>query len=539
MTLRLGLALTLVGAVCIWVNALQAQVGPTQTGSLLDSSFQIGSGGYNRVVGGIGGVNSQMYVTGQVTGLRAFSGRVGYFAENQLNLNVPSADLGTFRRQSVGAQDVLEGQPYLASPYYERTQTVLQYPGLERGLNIPGSNAPWPRAGEAGASYEDARLHLAPPSALTSGGTLSGTALSPLSPAPWYGQSPRVVAGSPERQAQDPLTNLSDRQRLELARQLVELRRRQEDRRAQEQEAPSQQVQARLEGQTGPQPEQLIPGQIEPRTPEPGPAGAEPVPEAGQSEEQSPQQVQTNQDVFYDLLRQMREQELAGQEAQDQERPVAVRPRADQPARITPAAADLPGEEPSAMELPQPLVEPLPTQGLVVHGLAGLSPDLVNLYLSRAQTKLSQGEFHDAARDYEIACTLDPRNPLPYVGAGLSLFAAGEPLSAAMRLRKSMEVFPPIVQTRIDVAKMIPDKEALDYRLRLLEERLARTADDTKPLLVFVAAFMHHNLGDSEQAAQYARQLRQYVDHPVYGQYANQVLQEPPQTQPAQEGSVR
>ena len=49
-------------------SAAISQVAPTQTGRILDRNLQIGSGGYNDPSGGSGGVNSQLYVRGLITG---------------------------------------------------------------------------------------------------------------------------------------------------------------------------------------------------------------------------------------------------------------------------------------------------------------------------------------------------------------------------------------------------------------------------------------------------------------------------------------
>ncbi|MCK4602561.1 MAG: hypothetical protein KAU28_08855, partial [Phycisphaerae bacterium] len=144
--------LGLAAAIATTAALAGGQVVQTQTGQALDANYQVGSGGYNRVAGGVGGVNSQLYVTGQVRGLSAFQGHVGYVGASQLRLNLPSASLGTFRQQSVGVQDAYGGGAYRPAPYFERTSTVFGARGITHGFTLPGTSIPSPRAAKPGVT---------------------------------------------------------------------------------------------------------------------------------------------------------------------------------------------------------------------------------------------------------------------------------------------------------------------------------------------------------------------------------------------------
>lgn len=111
-----------------------------QSGQALDANPMLGSGGFNTPVSGYNGLNSQLYITGQVSGLAAFRGTVNYFAPNQINLNLPSDELSRFRQQSVGVSDVLTGTPYATTPYYDRARTTALLPNITAGQTIPGTN---------------------------------------------------------------------------------------------------------------------------------------------------------------------------------------------------------------------------------------------------------------------------------------------------------------------------------------------------------------------------------------------------------------
>ena len=139
MTLK---GLIVFAALILAIAEAGGQVAPTQTGRALDANYQIGSGGYNAIRRGLGGINSQLYVTGQVSGLRSFRGSVGYFAANELRLDLPSAGLDDFRRQSASVRQALAGGTYLPAAYFRRTQTSFGLRGIAAGLTIPGSDVP-------------------------------------------------------------------------------------------------------------------------------------------------------------------------------------------------------------------------------------------------------------------------------------------------------------------------------------------------------------------------------------------------------------
>ena len=105
------------GAVLIALVVLPAggQVRRSQEGSELDANYRVGSGGRNIPITPQR-IDSQLYVNGQVSGLGSFQGRVGYFPADELRLNLPSAQLGDFRRQSVGLSDIVRGNPFAPSP---------------------------------------------------------------------------------------------------------------------------------------------------------------------------------------------------------------------------------------------------------------------------------------------------------------------------------------------------------------------------------------------------------------------------------------
>ena len=505
----------LVPALCISVAAA-GQVVRTQDGRALDASPRIGSAGYNPPVSS-GALNSQLYVTGQVTGLRWFRRPVGYFAEDQLHLRLPSAALGGFRRQSVGLDDVLSGTPYSPEAYYERTATALKLEGILAGRVRPGTSVP--TRGAAAMTplgqklYVDALAEYAPVAPLVSGRThapgrvldaaTAGTTVAvPAAAAP-------AVEGvwTPAAQDATSLFGVARRQdRMDLARELYVNRLRDE----------------RIDQGVGREaaPRGTTPPDTEPRGTSPTPGVAEPAksPPAGERPTEAgtrpPGEPREGQDVFLDLLVRFRQRRLgqAGKGGADRTPP---RPRwVGPPAKHTPLKA--PDRE--------GIVEFSDDQQIILHGLAGRSKDLFNIHMTRAQRELRTKDYYGAADLYETASLVSRRNPLPRVGMGLALLGAGEPLSAAYQIRRALKLFPPIMETRIDMAAMM-DTAVVRTRLRALQGRLDKGSESDRALLHFLATFLHHNYGQGDEAKTHAEKLQSLAgDDELLKAYAKFVL---------------
>jgi len=496
-----------------------AQVRQVYYGNILDANYRIGSGGQNNTVpGGVGGVNSQLYVTGQVTGLGAFAGEVGYFAPNQLYLNLPSAGLSTFRRQSVGLQDVLTAPTYTTNPYYDRSMTVLSTPGIVSGMSMPGSNVPRPSpTATMSDSYIEAIQAYEPiaPSMIVEDGRGPSSITPPGAPrSVRAGDSTAESVGRWGEEADFKSLSLEER-----LRSIEESDRKIDERLQQLLKKPdaSTRVEAGIDAssqtlldnradQIRPRIDLAVPGSPE----EPQPPSTE-----------IPQEYTGNQDIFLDILVQMRKL----QEQQDAESLKSSRTKADQTNQF-------PHESPSRQDTNGPPAKQPPTGSLVerepgsliVPSLAGEGEDRFNTYMNSAQQKLKEGLFYDAAIEYEQAAIFDGQNPLPLVGAGLAYLSVGEPLTAAVRIRNAVRMFPSLIETRLDIPSMM-DAEIIRSQLVLLSERMDAFDEDFQPLLVFLAAFMHKNLEDAELARDYADRLLTLAgDDPVYTALAKTIL---------------
>jgi hypothetical protein len=162
--------------------------------------------------------------------------------------------------------------------------------------------------------------------------------------------------------------------------------------------------------------------------------------------------------------------------------------------------------------------------GFVLHGLAGVGRDEFNVVMTAAGQHLKEGKHYEAAEGYRRAAALQGDNPLPRLGLSLALFGAGESLGAARQLRRAAEIFPPILTSQLDLAGMM-DRELIIRRLDFLAMRLATSATGNEAMLYFIAAYVHANLGQEDQAREYALKLQAFgTADTVLTNYARFVL---------------
>ncbi|MCD4670457.1 MAG: hypothetical protein K8S14_08420, partial [Actinomycetia bacterium] len=101
-----------------------------------DASNLVGSGGYNAPVRTSFNTGN-MFITGNVTGGRAFRGFSPIRDPSSLLMNLPTSRLSNFQRDSIGVGDVLRGRSQATvSPFYLRSATATSAGGF--GLGRPG-----------------------------------------------------------------------------------------------------------------------------------------------------------------------------------------------------------------------------------------------------------------------------------------------------------------------------------------------------------------------------------------------------------------
>ncbi len=514
---------TVIFVILVSVGMVDAQVRPMQGGRALDANYLVGGRGLNTIRYGTQRFDSNLYVTGQVSGGFHFRGHQPYAGADQLRIDLPSSGMDDFRRGSVGIQQVLSGVSYGPNSYFSIDRTVLSAGAIAEGLNVPGTSIPratYLPTMSAKRLYESAINAYEP----VLPGVGQQLVYNPLIQPTIVGSPIQSIAGVSagrfDRGAVRPaasglfgILRESDRKRLadELAEAQIARR--------------SGRIESRVESQIRPTPgETELKRPDETTTPEvkPGPARLKaPKPD---------------QDIFVDLLLTMEKMR-----AEEEERSR----RQDQPEDKQPKTKVTPPDKSDDPDADDEIVPATPAKitavrkvldTIVLARLAGRNRDLFNLNMSRAEKKLAEGEYYAAVGYYDVAGVLNRGNPLAPLGACLAFFAADEPLSAAFHLRQAIKRFPPLMETRVDV-KQILGKGIVEKRIGQLEHRLADENEPTEPSLVFLAAFIRASMAQPEKAAKHAEALKKLAgkEAKIYHLYADHLIKKvsSPKTQPA------
>lgn len=491
----IGLA---VAIVVVLAPTAMGQVVQTQSGRALDSNFRVGSGGYNARAAVPPALDSQRLITGQVTGLGAFRGRVGYVASDELRLTLPSARLGTFEKQSVGVDNAVSGPTYRPELYLNRSSTVLGSRGISEGLTAPGTSVPrasLPASLVGRKEITDALADFKKTGTRKVGEELDST-IKPLPIPVTYRNDPgdiRELSGamigrkatvSPFDIRKPPEENL----------QLIEeLRRHKDPEDADEQkEQESKRIGGRID--TRQQKTELTPPGQEPEDSTvavPSGLGQKPQEERGV-------------DVFRDVVSVLQSQYLTGltqeQQKQAQEAPL--------PSWQAMSTESLAVEESGEME---------------VRSFAGVSKDEFTLTLKAAESQLKKGKYYTAAALFSKARVLNPGNSLVNLGISEAYFLAGEPVTAAQSLLDGMRSFPALMVIRLHMGDIPQDH--LQAELKSLYGRIESDEEKQDVRLLFLSAYVFHSMGDKAKAQFSARKLLKAAgEDEIYRMYALYIL---------------
>jgi hypothetical protein len=459
-------------------------------GQALDRNPQVGSGGLNTGSGigrqGSYALDSRLFVTGQVTGLGNFHGTLPYTPPDQFQGALPSAAIGSFMQTTVGRSDVLAGRTLAPVPYYNPASTILKAPAIVAGLGAVGSSAPASATNAADAAAINARLFtdamtqyrsLLPTSAgqALSVPLISGAGEAYVAPgAAGAGKTRSAAKGKDKEQEREIapgrgmlLDLLNERERAALGEALYNLDR------------AARPVDARLNVEA-------IAGEANYAAPtEPNQwRSVQEIMRGVDANASTSLLYRQNMDVLTDLLQTLRLKKWEAGETPE--------------ANAAPPAAMTGGR----------IVELAKGGRIILHSLAGRGRDLANRAMEIAGKNLRAGKFYESADQFAMGAAVSPGNPLPRVGRGLALFGAGEPLSAARELQAALEIFPALMEVRLDLPSIMGAK-ALESRLSELDSRLARPEEGRDALLTFLACFMHYCNADVDHARAFAQELRE------------------------------
>jgi len=493
---------------CLIGSTAVAQLAPGMDGRANDANNQIGSGGRNAPVSQTYFNTANLYISGNVTGGRAFQGFSPIRDTSSLFLSLPTAGIGRFQRDTVVITQVLDHRtPSAALPFFDPTQTVTGIRGIQRGLNAPGSSTPRstttipqgtmqapygvnPTGLTYGLRYNQPvvpnssiynRQNMplinqlfesnvsADIDALRSGPVYGRTvvntrALTPLSRAPGTLPDPYGLGTEAYRPA-DPLTRHT--------RLLGD-----------DKKPSSEQMIARSR-------DLLSPTSLSPKLF--APAAQEPIRDTltGRTLPAPPRYAAAADTVAVDPASGL----LA---------PVPLPVQRDRVAQTAPNIADrgtggtlpVPGYAPSpdtmqAESMPTAAPESPDVLGLRERYAGAIAtgptvdPDTaekqhsvrVTELMRKAEAHVAAGDFYKAINLYELAASFEPDNAYVRFGYGHALLAAGEYLTAVRQISAGLRLLPDLNGFRPDFASFTANPESLDIRRADLERRLAQKED--------------------------------------------------------------
>lgn len=490
-----NLQCTLAGTVATFVCAgwLQAQIYQPQGGNALDANQQVGSGGVNPVARSYDFTAGNRIVSGTVSGGRAFQGYSPIRDSNQLFLGnrsynagttfgsstyssrlgtggaLPSAGLSGFQGSSYSVADQQTGTltwqnrgvpvGSQATPYYSPANSVANTGAIIAGANRPGTSqlmnpyaAPTgggsaaatgsARTGTGSSLGQISRLVRAETGAAVNGQVNSQLLYSSLFSSAFRVATPVDLARAAQsdpliaRQVQLPPAPRAMVGSIAADRLPVDLR----------------------SGQYQPG-DNRIDMRVNPSATEGEPAAAadsNTLLRSGLGTSDAP--TGRGIGVFGDMQR-----IAAGSQSESFETPL-----------VDPSLK--PAHTPVTIQSPdEPAPSPLP--GQVLRTFVGSEASVTNRYLSSAEDALRKGEYYHAGTLYKMASSIDPVNPLPYLGRSLSLLAAGDYVTSANDLFAAVQLFDSLGLFKLDLKSFLPDLKVLDSRRADMETRLASSED--------------------------------------------------------------
>ncbi len=475
-------------------------------GRVLDRSPQVGSSGFNVVRPSAlqPGAYSGAVITGNVSGLAGFHDLSPVVHNNQFRDTLPSSSLSGFVGRSVGLQDVGVNRVPQAGYYYGAAETISDAGYIRRGLNAPGTSKvrdpqltppevrePRPanqellnalrepgdvRVGigtaKPGADLYPGRLTPAPLNKRTDGGypaysSAVGSSLFGI-PNPSDSREEATTSGSPFLSGASLSDGLASSS---LDPPILPLAEDPASRRIDTLVLPPLDTAEATDGSQG----QTIPELFGMRR------SAE-----GAAENQLPQAIATpanlGQDRFADLYTAVGLAEQFGVRrlgpAAWAEEPVLESPPGTPVAE--PEARTRGGLRQTSPELKELTAAAKWASDVIEDPLktfAGAYQSELNKYMAMGEEALAKGEFYAAARAFDLARTIDPVNPLPLIGRGHALLAAGDYMSALHALQRGIERFPQIAAFRLDLPALVGQSDVFDLRRADLEQKLS-TADN-------------------------------------------------------------
>ncbi|MFH1418065.1 MAG: hypothetical protein ABII12_07265 [Planctomycetota bacterium] len=553
--MRRSSAMVLLAALAAWLFHPLAVAGQIDhrvnrgdaggSGRLLDQNLGLGTSGVNPVAPTFDGwQRSNALISNNLTGLGRFQAYSPVLSNNQFRVSLPSAGLSGFHAISVGVDDVRANRTLRPSYYFGVQETVPDVWHIQRGLNAPGSStlrtpyAPPP----AVAAPKPTGVFPALPDALdlrvdndpdpSNFGVIQQTQIFETSA---VGDLLGRRASPFQAAVESSLFGIPPRRDLATARLLLpgvtaegaEARPGGSELEIGPLEAAAARATAGAVGVTEQGvvkrfEEPIGPVEIDTGLASPGlPAsvGDSGGMQASLAATGSQAQPEVGLDRFTDFYRvvELAEQrgirlspDLPGDESVGSAGGDSTRSAREAEERQAMERADVPAETSldrdrgvrelaTAVQWAGELLEnPITT-------FAGRFRNRMNQYMEAGEAALRRGEYYNAARQFDLAHTVDPNNPLPLLHRGHALVAAGDYASASLSLQQGIERFPQIAAFRIDLPAIAGQRAVFDIRRADLESQLAvREYYEFRFLLGYLelySALPEAGLRDLERAA--------------------------------------
>lgn len=127
-------------------------------------------------------------------------------------------------------------------------------------------------------------------------------------------------------------------------------------------------------------------------------------------------------------------------------------------------------------------------------------------YMQAATEFLKQGKFYKAADAYTLASVYDLKNPVPYGGKALALFAAGEYMSSSFFLQKAIMLSPEFAKRRVNMIALLVDKDMIENRIIELATFQQRSKSPALAFLMAYVFYQSNNRLGAQQAINLASQ---------------------------------
>lgn len=501
---------------------------PGMTGRLLDRNPGTGSFGINpRAASQFdAGLRANAIISGNVTGLGGFHAFSPVLQNNRFRASLPSAGLSRFVGQSVGFQDVRSRRALRPTYYLGADETVSDLGFIRSGLNVPGSSrlqTPLTRPPQSSSlgrpvrplklpNPADTRLYIGadrfkpgirqrvvaprldaldstnslttPYLAASASSIFGAPTLAPSSNPPKPGLPGALDAPTAYRLDQQispllrprppgeesTLESIGRDRSLTAAERILGRRREQVDRLPAD--ARKQLPAARFDRGSGT-------------------AADRPAPRLGRRpDDRSPER---GGDLFADLYRAVEALQSQGGSR------IGFLGRTNPPAPgeaflpptirmpVRPSGASAEAEAAAAKQASQDQAAASRGRARLataarwaldrlddpVTSFVGKYEGRLNKYLATAEASLRAGRFYSAAREFDLAFTVDPRNPLPLLGKGHALLAAGDYVSGELAIERGIRLFPQIAAFRMDLPALVGRHDVFDIRRADLQKRLA------------------------------------------------------------------